>query len=327
MRRRAACLIAIAIAAALALVPLAARAQQSAKRREIAILTPGGASGLEAEQLRQGLRALRFGDEDTAIEIRGAEGHVERLPGLAAEVVRLASVVIVALGPAAVQAAKQATSTIPIVMVNVADPVGAGLVASLARPGGNVTGLANLAHETVGKRLQLLKSVIPSAARVAILFNPGNAGNVLQLQAAKQAAQTLAVELLPVEVRIPDEIDGAFGAMTREHVDAFFVPDDPVFGLTASTITDLAVRSKLPTIFQSRRSVSAGGLMSYGTDLNDLYRRVSVYVDKILKGAKPADLPVEQPTKFELVINLKTAKALGLTVPPGMLDLADEVIE
>jgi putative ABC transport system substrate-binding protein len=324
MRRRD--LIALFAGTTIAL-PLAARAQQSAKRRQIAILTPGGASGLEAEQLRQRLRALRFGDEDTAIEVRGAEGHLERLRGLAAEVVRLAPVVIVALGPAGVQAAKQATSTIPIVMVNVADPVGAGLVASLARPGGNVTGLANLAQETVGKRLQLLKSVIPSAARIAILFNPGNAGNVLQLQAAKQAAQTLAVELLSVEVRIPDEIDGAFGAMTREHVDAFFVPDDPVFGLTGSTIADLAVRRKLPTFFQSRRFVSAGGLMSYGTDLNDIHRRVSVDVDKILNSAKPADLPVEQPIKFELVINLKTAKALGVTVPPWILDLADEVVE
>ena len=305
---------------------------QPLQRRRIAILTLGRGSVDEREpdrqgMLRQGLRALGYGDEDITIEFRAAEGHSERLPDLAAELVRLAPEVIVAYGPAAVQAAKQATSTIPIVMVDIADPVGAGFVGSLAHPAGNITGLANLAQETAGKRLQLLKTVIPGAKRIAILLNPKNAGNVLQSQAARQAAPTLGVEPLPVEVGKADEIDGAFGAIIREHADALFVPSDPVFASTARTIAELAMSRKLPAIYQYRLFVAAGGLMSYGTDLNDLYRRAGVYVDKIFKGEKPADLPVEQPTKFELVINLKTARALGLTIPPAILDLADEAIE
>ncbi len=275
----------------------------------------------------QGLRALGYDDQVIAIEIRAAEGHLERLPALAAELVELTPEVVVAPGPAAVQAAKAATSAIPIVMVDVADPVGAGFVADLAHPGSNITGLSNLARDTVGKRLQLLKTAVPGAGRIAIMLNPGNAGNVLQFRAAQEAAPTLGIELLPVQVINADAIDGAFAAMTREHADAFFVPDDPVFNLSMGTLTELAVRHKLPAIFQSREMVAAGGLMSYGTNLNDLYRQVAVYVDKILKGAKPADLPVEQPTKFELVINLKTAKALGLTVPQSLLARADEVIE
>ncbi len=275
----------------------------------------------------QGLRALGYDDQVIAIEIRAAEGHLERLPALAAELVELTPEVVVAPGPAAVQAAKAATSAIPIVMVDVADPVGAGFVADLAHPGSNITGLSNLARDTVGKRLQLLKTAVPGAGRIAIMLNPGNAGNVLQFRAAQEAAPTLGIELLPVQVINADAIDGAFAAMTREHADAFFVPDDPVFNLSMGTLTELAVSHKLPAIFQSREMVAAGGLMSYGTNLNDLYRQVAVYVDKILKGAKPADLPVEQPTKFELVINLKTAKALGLTVPQSLLARADEVIE
>jgi putative ABC transport system substrate-binding protein len=298
---------------------------QPVKRRRIAILTPGRVSSAEPQLFQHGLRALGYGDQ--LIEIRAAEGNLERLPDLAAELVQLGPEVVIAGGPAAVQAAKHATLAIPIVMVNVADPVGAGFVASLAHPGGNITGLANLAQDTAGKRLQLLKTAVPAAERIAVLVDPSNAGNLLQFQAAQEAAQTLGVELMPVKVSNPDEIDGAFAAMTREHVDALFVPDDPVFGLTAPTITELAASRKLPAIFQSRGFVAAGGLMSYGTNLNDLYGLVAVYVDKILKGAKPADLPVQQPTKFELVVNLKTAKALGLTVPQTLLARADEVIE
>jgi putative ABC transport system substrate-binding protein len=276
---------------------------------------------------RQGLRALGYGDEDLEIDARYADGHLERLPDLAAELVRLAPEVIVTTGPATVHASKQATATIPIVMADGADPVSAGFVASLAHPGGNVTGLANLAQETVGKRLQLLKTATPGAERIAILLNPGNQGNILQLQAARQAARTLRTELLSVEAGSADDIDGAFATMTREHADALFVAADPVFGLAGSKITGLAASQKLPAIYQSREFVVVGGLMSYGTDRNDLFRQAAAYVDKILKGAKPADLPVEQPTRFQLVVNLKTAYALGLTIPPAILAGADEVIE
>jgi putative ABC transport system substrate-binding protein len=327
MKRREFITLVGGIAAAAA---LAARAQ--ARRHLIAMLTLGRGSPAESEPdrqglLRLGLRALGYGDEDITIEIRAAEGRPERLPDLAAELVRLAPEVIVAYAPAAVQAAKQATSTIPIVMVDIADPAGAGFISSLAHPGGNITGLANLAQETVGKRLQLLKTVTPGVKRIAILLNPKNAGNVLQLQAAGQASPTLGLELISVEASHADDIEGAFAAMTREHADALFVASDPVFGSTARTVTKLAASRKLPAIYQHRLFVEAGGLMSYGTGLNDLHRHAAAYVAKILKGEKPADLPVEQPTKFELVINLGTANALGLRMPQSLLALADEVIE
>jgi putative tryptophan/tyrosine transport system substrate-binding protein len=315
-------------AAGASLLPRAARAQP-AKRRRIAFLSGGspssGAPNLEA--LRQGLRALGYGDENLEIEIRYADGHPGRLPDLAVELVHLAPEVIVAVGPAAVQAAKQATSTIPIVMVSFADPVGAGFVASLAHPGGNVTGLANLAQETMGKRLQLLKTAIPGSERIAILLNPGNPGNILQLQAARQPARTLRTELLSVEAGSLDDIDSAFGTMTRERADALIVLSDPISIEAKSRIVELAASHKLPAIYPIREFAVVGGLMSYGTDLNDLNRSAATFVDKILKGAKPADLPVEQPTKFSLVVNLKTAQALGLTIPPAILAGADEVIE
>jgi putative ABC transport system substrate-binding protein len=307
-------------------VTLTARAQP-ARHYRIAILFPASRVSSEPNRgaLNEGLRALGYGKADIEIEVRNADGHLERLPDLAAELVRLSPEVIVAGAPAAVKAAQQATATIPIVVVNVADPVGAGFVASLARPGGNVTGLANLAQETVGKRLQLLKTTIPGAVRIAILFNPGNPGNVLQFQAARQAAGALLTDLLSVEARGPDEIEGAFAAMTRAHSEALFVADDPIFDVVK--ITGLAASHGLPTIYQRREYVTVGGLISYGPDLSNLYGQAASYVDKILKGAKPADLPVQQPTKYELVINLKTAKALGLTVPQLLLAQADEVIE
>jgi putative ABC transport system substrate-binding protein len=309
--------------------PLATYAQPAGRRR-IALLTNLSADEPELARpglLRQGLRALGYGDDDIAIEVRWTEGRTERLPDLAAELVRLAPEVIVAVGPAAVQAVKQATSTTPIVMVDIADPIGLGFVGSLAHPGGNITGFSNLARETAGKRLQLLKTAIPGAERIAILLNPGNRGNVLQFQAAAEAALTLGAELLPVEAGNPDEIDGAFAAITRQHADALFVPSDGVFLAAPGAIPEFAMSRKLPAIYQSRLFVAAGGLMSYGTDLSDLYRRAAAHVDKILKGMKPADIPVEQPTKFELLINLKTVNALGLTMPQSLLALADEVIE
>jgi ABC-type uncharacterized transport system substrate-binding protein len=255
------------------------------------------------------------------------EGHVERLAVLAAELVRLSPDIIVSGLPASVAAAKQATSTIPIVMVNIADPVAAGFAESLAHPGGNVTGLANLAKDTVGKRLELLKTIAPSARRVAILFDPGNPGNVNQLRAAQQAAPSLGIEALPVEVVSADAIPGAVAAIAREHADTVFVPDDPAFSVSSEQTVRLVHGSQLPAIFQSRFYVDVGGLMSYGPNFPDLWRRAADYVDKILKGANPADLPIERPTRFELVINLKTAKALGLTVPFTLLAQADQVIE
>jgi putative tryptophan/tyrosine transport system substrate-binding protein len=302
---------------------------QTATRRRIGFLNAGAAADLVAHfaAFREGLSALGYRDEDVAIDARYADGYMERLPDLAAELVRLAPEVIFGEGPAAVKAVQRATAMIPIVMANVADPVGAGFIASLAHPGGNLTGLANLAQETVGKRLQLLKAVIPGAERIAILINPGNPGNLLQFEAAQQAALTLHIEVFRVEARATAEIDGAFAAMAQQHADALFAAGDPVLGEATGQIIELAASRKLPAIYQDRNPVDAGGLMSYGIDRIEVYRQVAVYVDKILKGAKPADLPVEQPTKFQLVVNLKTAQALGLTIPPAILAGADEVIE
>jgi putative tryptophan/tyrosine transport system substrate-binding protein len=310
------------------LLPHTARAQ-SAKRRRIAFLTTGSRASGEAYlgAFRQGLRALGYGDADIEIEIRYAEGHFERLPNLAAELVHLAPEVIVATSTPAVQAAKQATSTIPIVMAAGGDPVGSGFVASLAHPGGHITGLSTVSPEMAGKWLQLLKTAIPGAERIAFLVNLRNPQDVSLLQVARQAAETLRTELLSVEAGAPDEINGAFAVMAREHAEALIVTGDPFFFLEKSRVVELAASHKLPAIYQWREFAAIGGLMSYGPDLNDLFRRAATYVDKILKGAKPADLPVEQPTKFQLVINLKTAQALGLTIPPSILAGADEVIE
>jgi putative ABC transport system substrate-binding protein len=316
-------------AAGALLVPQAGRAQP-AKRRRIAFLVGGsrssGAPFLGA--FRQGLRALGYGDENIAIEERYADGYSEHLPDLAAELVRLVPEIIVAGSTTAIQAAKQATSTIPIVMVAPADPVGAGFVASLAHPSGNVTGLStSISFEIAGKSLQLLKTATPDAKRIAILVNPGYPGSPLLLRATQQAAATLGVELLIVDARTPDDIDGAFTMMMREHADALIIPVDALFLSEMSRIVALVASHKLPAICGLREFVPKGGLMSYGIDLSDNFRRAATYVDKILKGAKPTDLPVEQPTKFQLVVNLKTANALGLTIPPAILAGADEVLE
>ena len=300
---------------------------QSGTRRRIAYLDLGGSDEPFLDAFRQGLRALGYGDADFAIETRYADGHAERLPDLAAELVRLAPEVIVGLGAAPVKAAKQATAAIPIVMVEVADPIGLEFVASLAHPGGNVTGMANLAAETLGKRMQLLKAPIPDAERIAILSNPGNVGNILQRQLAQESARTLGIEPLSVEARAPAEIDGAFDTMIRERASALIVLGDNLFILEMSRIVELAASHRLPAVYQFREYAAIGGLMSYGADAKDDFRQAAGYVDKILRGAKPADLPVEQPTKFDLVVNLKTAQALGLTIPPAILAGAGEVIE
>jgi len=302
---------------------------QTARRRRIALLVTGSPAQTESYvgAFRQGLHALGYADEDIAIEIRYADAKVERLPDLAAELVHLAPEVIVTASTPAAQAAKQATSTIPIVMAASGNPVGIGLVASLAHPAGNVTGLSTVAPEMAGKWLQLLKTAIPGAERIGILFNPRNSQDAALVQGARQAARTLRTDLLSVEASTSDELDGAFAEIARQGAEALIVTADPILLFERSRIVGLAASHKLPAIYQWREFATAGGLMSYGPDLTDLLRRAASYVDKILKGAKPADLPVEQPNKFQLAINLKTAQALGLTIPPSILAGADEVID
>ena len=281
-----------------------------------------------ADAFRQGLRAFGYVEgQNIAIEERWAEGKFERLPDLAAELVRLKVDVIVVGSTPGSRAAKQATTTIPIVMVNVGDPVGTGLVASLARPGGNVTGLSDLTVDMSAKRLELLKEVAPTASRVAVLWNPTHPTNPLQLRETQVAAQALGLTLQPVEVRSSDEFERAFAAMTRERASVLLVLGDILTVLHRSRVADLAAKNWLPAMYPFREQAEAGGLMSYGPSLPDMYRRAAAYVDKILKGSKPGDLPVEQPTKFELVINLKTAKTLGLKIPQSVLVRADEVIQ
>ena len=266
--------------------------------------------------------------QNIAIESRWAEGKYDRYPALAADLVRLKVDVIVAHGGAATQAVQQATRTIPIVMSLVLDPVGSGLVPSLARPGGNVTGTSFMGPDLVGKQLQLLKEVVPKVSRVAILRNPANPASAQGLRDAEAAARALGVRLQALEARDPQEIDSAFAAMTRERAGALLIFPDPIFGNQRRQIAELAAKRRLPAIYGGTPEYAeAGGLMVYGPNELDLNRRAAIYVDKLLKGAKPADLPVEQPTKFELVINLRTAKAIGLTIPPSLLQRADQIID
>ena len=276
----------------------------------------------------QRLRELGYVEgQNLTVERRFSEGKAERLPDLAADLVRLKVDIIVAAGGPGPPAAQSVTNTIPIVMTNQSDPVVSGLVASLARPGGNITGLSLLTPEIVGKQLQLLKEVIPRVSRVAVLRNPTNKTHVLSWKEVEVAARSLRVQPQTFETRDSGEFDGAFAAMTRERASALLVLGDSLFFLHRTRIADLAAKQRLPTIFGQREHAEAGGLMAYGASLSDLFRQAATFVDKILKGAQPAELPVEQPTKFELVINLKTAKALGLTIPQSLLQRADEVIQ
>jgi len=318
--------------AVLLAAPLAAQAQQAGKTYRIGIL--GNVSLTDPRSARlwgafaEGLRDLGYVDGgNTTIEYRSSEGKYERLPALAAELVRLNVDIIVAPAAQNVLAARQASRTIPIVMASVGDPVGNGLVASLARPGGNVTGTSFLTSAMVGKQLELLTQITPHVARLAILLNPANPGHPLTLEEAKAAAHSLRVQLRALEARGPDDFERAFAATTREHAGALFVPWDGTFLVHLTRITRLAAKTRLPTLYGQRGYVDAGGLASYGPSAIESFRRAAAYVDKILKGAKPGDLPVEQPTKFEFVINLKTAKALGLTIPQSLLQRADEVIQ
>jgi putative ABC transport system substrate-binding protein len=276
----------------------------------------------------EGMRALGYVEgQNLVLEYRYADGQFERFPALAAELVRLPVEVLLVGSTQAALAAKDATTTIPIVMAGAGDPVGSGLVASLAQPGGNITGLSVLGPDLVGKQLEFLKDVRPTVTRVALLWNPANPVAALIVREAELAAQRLGVQLHLVEARGPEAFDSAFGAMTSAHAGALLVVPDSIFFQHRSRLAELAATSRLPSMYNSRGHVEAGGLLCYGPSFTDIGQRAAAYVDKILKGAKPADLPVEQPTKFDLVINLKTAQALGITMPPSLLLLADEVIQ
>ena len=320
------------LASGLLAAPLAGEAQPREKVPRVGYLSPGSSSDSARlrrfEAFRQGLRERGYVEgQNVAIESRWAEGKYDRYPTLAADLVRLKVDVIVTVGGAATRAVQQATRTIPIVMSVVIDPVGSGFVPSLAHPGGNVTGLSMMAADLVGKQLAVLQEVTPKVVRVALLWNPANPGSLPQLRAAEAVARALRVRLQTLEARVPREIDSAFAAMTREQAGALVVLVDAIFTNQVGQIAELAAKSRLPSIYGQREYTEAGGLMVYSSDPLDLETRAATFVDKILKGAKPADLPIEQPTKFELVINLKTAKALGLTLPSSVLRRADQVIE
>jgi putative tryptophan/tyrosine transport system substrate-binding protein len=304
--------------------PLVARAQQLAKIPRIGIIDDSPTWNA----FRQGLRDLGYLEgQNIAFEYRYAGGLPDRLAWVAAELVRRPVDLIATFGTPPTRAAKDATTTIPIVMIAVGDPVGAGLVSSLARPGGNITGNTILGPDVAGKRLQLIKEVVPSTVRVAFLWNPDNASHPAQLAELQATVQSLGMTLLPVAVRSSDGFDNAFAAMIEERPDAFLMTNDPYHQLSIGTIIDFLINNRLPAMFLTREVVAAGGLLSYGASLPDLFQRATSYVQKILQGTKPADLPIEQPVKFELVVNLKTAKAIGLTVPESFLLRADEVIE
>jgi len=307
--------------------PFASDAQQAGKVPRIGVLSAGSlAADIYLEAFQQGLRDLGYAEgQNLTVEYRFAEWQEERLAALAAELVWLPVNVLVTRAAPATHAARYATSTIPIVFAPVNDPVGQGIVASLARPGGNVTGVSTLSSEISEKRLELFKEAIPGIRRVAVVWNAANPGMALQFRAMQNAARVLGLALHSLDVRSPDDVDRAVAAASEERVEGLIVlPGIPVRYPTQ--VVDFAATHRLPAIYAEREHVQAGGLMSYGPHYRDISRRAAVYVDKILKGAKPADLPVETPWKFELIINLKTAQAMDLTLPPTILSLADEVI-
>jgi putative ABC transport system substrate-binding protein len=318
--------------ATLLAAPLAAGAQPAGKVPRVGYISPGSSSDPvrlhRFEAFRQGMRELGYVEgQNIVLEPRWAEGQYARFPALAADLVRLKAAVIVAVGGAVTKAAKQVTRTIPIVMSVVVDPVGSGLVSSLARPGGNLTGTSIMAIDLIGKQFELLREVVPKVSRMALLWNPTNPSHAPAIRYVKAAGQSLGVQLQLLDARDPQEIDRAFAAMTREQAGALVVLPDAIFTNQVRQIAELAVQRRLPSIYGTSEYAEAGGLMVYGANFLDLERRAATFVDKILKGAKPGDLPVEQPSKFELIINLKIAKALGLTIPPSLLQRADQVIE
>jgi len=306
-----------------------AEAQQPKKVARIGLLSYNSAS-LQAPRVktfREGLRDIGYIEgQNITIEYRYADGKPDRLPALAAELIHLKVDVIVTLGEDATRPAKEATSTIPIVMTQDSDPVGSGFVASFARPGRNITGLTTLSPELSGKRLELLKEVVPKLALVAVLWDPTNSGSALGFRETEVAAQSLRVKLQSLEVRKPEDFDSAFRAVTESRAGAFMNLGGPLFNRYRKRIVDFVVKNKLPAIHHRREFVEEGGLMTYDTSQSDRDRRAAIFVDKILKGAEPADLPVEQPMKFEFIVNLKTAKQIGLTIPPNVLVRADKVI-
>jgi putative tryptophan/tyrosine transport system substrate-binding protein len=325
----------LALGGAIIAWPSCIRAQSASKVARIGFMVMGSLRSPEQrvtiDSFRQGLRERGYVEgQNIVIEYRAADGKIERFPELAKELVDLRPDVIVASNTPAARAAKQATTTIPIVVPVMGDPVEDGLVASLARPAGNITGMTFLGPELASKRLELLKLALPAISRVAGLWHPdayGEATMKQMLQTIEAAARALSVQLQLVEVRGPPQLDDAFGAMSRERADALIVLPSPMLFSERRRIVDLATTHRLPSIAMAGEFVELGGLMAYGASLRDLFRRAGVYVDRILTGSKPADLPVQQPTKFELVINLKTAKELGLTLAPAVLATADEVIE
>jgi len=322
----------ITLAAGAAAWPLGARAQQPAGRVYRVgyfAMTSRERSLHLIKAFEEGLRSLGYRvGESVVIEYRFANGEMERLPALAADLVRLGVDIIVTANNPPTVAAMKATTTIPIVMANSADPVGAGLVATLARPGGNVTGFTlDTGDELNGKRLELLKEILPNLSRVGVLWNPDFAPNLSRLTSIRDVTQPLGLTLVPVEARGLDALEQAFAAMVRERAQALVVQGDIVLGNYRGQIAEMALRNRLPAASVQRADAEAGFFLSYGADYPDQYRRSALFIDKIFKGAKPGDLPVEQPTKFELVINLKTAKALSIDVPASVLARADEVIE
>jgi putative ABC transport system substrate-binding protein len=307
--------------------PLTARAQASLRR--VGVLLVGlSPESKEAKQFRLGLRDAGYSEgRDVVIEWRSANGDYDRVPVLVTDLVQRKVDVIVLDSTVGTQITMRATSSIPIVMAMVQDPVGSGLVKSLAYPGGNVTGLSNMATELYAKRMQLLKEVKPQLARVAGLWNPDHPAHPRAVEELKAIAPSLSIELSFVSVRRPEQFGPAFAEVNQARAEALYVVDDPIFFAHRTTLLSLASKAQLPTIHEQSRWPGADALISYGPDTQDQFRRAALYVARILKGAKPADLPVEQPTKFELVINLKTAKALGLEIPPSLIALTDYVIE
>ena len=322
--------IGVVLCALLLAFGAAADAQQSTKIPRIGFLSASSLSSMSArtEAFRQGLRELGYVEgKNIVVEYRYAEGKLDRLPALAAELVRLKVDIIVSGGPQVTRAAKEATGTIPIVMGFDYDPVGNGLIASLARPGGNITGLSTLAPELSGKQLELLKEIVPKLSRVAVLGTSTQPGYAQVLKESELAAGALRVKLQYLDVLSPKDIETAFRAATKGRADAVLALQSAVLLPQRTQLADLAVKSRLPATYQASEYLEAGGLMTYSVNVTDLFRRAASYVDKILKGAKAGDLPVEQPTKFELVVNLKAAKQIGLTIPPNVLARADKVIK
>ena len=320
----------VALGAGALAAPFRIRGQQVKKSVVVGILgvqdQPSAEPVLSA--FRQGLQELGYVEgKNLTLQLRFADGKLERVPGLATELVSLKVDIIVSFGTVTTIALQKATSTIPIVMANTLDPVGNGLVKTLARPGGNITGLSSLGGDIGGKHLEMLLRVAPKLSRVAVLLNPGNPSNPLVLKSVQSAALKTSAKILPLEARTAPELENAFSAMTQGKAGAVIVARDGFFIRQARQITELALKNRLPSISEQAEYAEAGGLMSYGVNLAEQFRRLATYVDRILNGAKPAELPVEQPTKFELIINLKTAKDLGLKIPQSILIRADRVIE